>query len=146
MSKSNDDFEKALEGKKIPILTLDNNWHRLFTQTDPNPKIKELENELNELLKSQGKLNTELKELKALKKKLMDEIMEVMDELGDNKPTKKSEKKLEDNKRLIEECNEKIENEQDADERLKLMTQRLYRGMELNAGLNTRPWGGYFPY
>ena len=109
MSKSNDDFEKALEGKKIPILTLDNNWHRLFTQTEPNPKIKELEGELNELLKSQGKLNTELKELKALKKKLMDEIMEVMDELGDNKPTKKSEKKLEDNKRLIEECNEKIE-------------------------------------
>ena len=46
----------------------------------------------------------------------------------------------------VKKLNEKIENEQDADERLKLMTQRLYRGMELNAGLNTRPWGGYFPY
>ena len=54
MSKQTDEFEKALEGKKIPILTLDNNWHRLFTQTEPNQRIKELEEELNNLLKEQG--------------------------------------------------------------------------------------------
>ena len=102
MAKKSDDFEKALSGKRIPILTLDNNWHRLFTQTEPTPRIKELEEELNELLKTQGKFNTEQKDLKALKKKLMDEIVETMEEIGDGKPSKKSEKKMEDNNVAIE--------------------------------------------
>ena len=113
MAKKSDDFEKALSGKRIPILTLDNNWHRLFTQTEPTPRIKELEEELNELLKTQGKFNTEQKNLKTLKKKLMDEIVETMEEIGDGKPSKKSEKKMEDNKRLIEECNQKIDDNND---------------------------------
>lgn len=108
MSKNDDDFLKALEGKKIPILTLDNNWHRLFTQTEPTKEIKNLEAELNELLKKQGKLNNDTKDIRALKKRLMAEIVEQMDELkaGNNK---KLEKKLEENKRLIEDCNKKLE-------------------------------------
>ncbi len=108
MNKSEDDFKKALEGKKIPILTLDNTWHRLFTQTDPTPEIAELEEELNNLLKQQGKINTQTKEIRALKKKLMDEIVSLMDEIS-NGNSKKAQKKLDDNKRLIEECNQKLE-------------------------------------
>lgn len=46
----------------------------------------------------------------------------------------------------VEEINKKLETEEDAEMREKLYTQRLYRGMELNAGLNQRPWGGYYPY
>jgi hypothetical protein len=46
----------------------------------------------------------------------------------------------------VKELNEKIEKSEDPEERLKLYTQRLYRGMELNAGLTARPWGGYYPY
>ncbi|MBO7600226.1 MAG: hypothetical protein J6S95_03645 [Lachnospiraceae bacterium] len=113
MAKDSDDFKSALEGKKIPILTLDNNWHRLFTQTDPSPEISKLEEELNELLKRQGKLNTELKDIKNLKKRLMDEIVETMNEFGDSKPNKKAEKKMEDNKRLIEDCNTKLDEHND---------------------------------
>ncbi|MCR5311627.1 MAG: hypothetical protein K6E32_09480 [Lachnospiraceae bacterium] len=108
MSRTEDVFIPALKDKKIPLLTLDNTWHRLFTQTEPTPEITKLEGELNDLLKQQGKLNTDTKEIRALKKRLMDEIVEMMNDLG-TKDNKKAEKKLEENKRLIEECNAKLE-------------------------------------
>lgn len=108
MSRTEEVFIPALQDKKIPILTLDNIWHRLFTQTDPSPEILALEEEVNELLKRQGKINTEGRDVKALKKRLMDEIVTLMDELGTSK-SKATEKKLEENKRLIEECNSKLD-------------------------------------
>lgn len=108
MSQKNDAFLNALKDKKIPVLTLDNNWHRLFTQAEPSEEITQLEQELNALLKKQGKLNTDTKEIRKLKKRLMDEIVTLMNELGE-KPSKQTEKKLNDNKKLIEECNEKLE-------------------------------------
>jgi len=108
MSRTDDVFIPALKDKKIPLLTLDNTWHRLFTQTEPTPEIKQLEEELNDLLKKQGKLNTETKEIRNLKKRLMDEIVQLMEELGEGE-NKKLQKKLEENKRLIEECNEKLQ-------------------------------------
>jgi hypothetical protein len=67
-----------------------------------------LEKELNELLKRQGKINTEVKEIHKLKAKLMDEIVTMMPENGMT-PDKKTAHKLEENKRLINECNEKLE-------------------------------------
>ena len=33
MAQDNDLFRTALEGKKIPILTLDHKWHKLFKET-----------------------------------------------------------------------------------------------------------------
>lgn len=108
MARTDEIFIPALEGKKIPVLTLDNKWHQLFTQTDPDKKIKKLEEELNELLKRQGKANTDIKEIKKIKKKLMEEIVENADEASSSKGSK-AEKKLADNKRLINECNEKME-------------------------------------
>lgn len=105
-------YKAALTDKKIPILTLDNKWHRLFTQTEPTPAISRLEQRLNELLKRQGKLNTETKEIKKLKKKLMDEIVSVRDEMEQGQ-SNALEKKVEDNKRLLAECNEKLEGCQD---------------------------------
>ena len=108
MSRKEEVFIPALENKKIPILSLDNNWHRLFTQTESNPEITALEEELNDLLRQQGKNNTEYKEVKLLKKKLMDEIVDQMNELKSS-PSKSTEKKLDENKRLIEECNERLE-------------------------------------
>ncbi|MDE7274023.1 MAG: hypothetical protein K2N95_13345, partial [Lachnospiraceae bacterium] len=64
---------------------------------------------LNEILKRQGKLNTELKSLVSFKKKLMQEIVSIM-ELPDS-PAK--EKRMSDNKRMIEESNQKIEDYND---------------------------------
>ena len=105
MSQDSKDFKELLQGKSIPILTLDNQWHKLFTQTGDNEEIHQYEETLNELLRRQGKLNTEIKSLNVYKKKLMQEIMSIM-ELPDS-PAK--EKKMSENKRLIEESNEKLE-------------------------------------
>lgn len=107
MSRADKVYKPAITGKKLPILTLDNKWHRLFTQIDSNSEIKKYEAELNALLKQQGKFNNDIKDIKKLKQKLMDEIVSSMDEeTGDSK-------KVEDNKRLINECNEKLEDIQD---------------------------------
>ena len=108
MAKKEDIYKKALEGKRIPILTLDNKWYRLFNMMEPDKELKKREENLNSLLKLQGKLNTESKGVKKIKKNLMDEIVQLM-ECNDSA----SEKKIEENKRLIEECNEKLDEYQD---------------------------------
>lgn len=105
MSQDDEFFKEALIGKKIPILTLDNQWHKLFTQTGENEEIQALEDKLNEVLKRQGKLNTEIKSLSAYKKKVLAEIVNIM-ELPDSNS---KEKKMSENKRIIEETNQKIE-------------------------------------
>lgn len=110
MSRKEEIYKPALVGKNIPILTLDNKWHRLFTQTEISPEIKEKEQQLNELLKRQGKLNHECKKLRSIKAKLRDEIVSLMDG-GNESPA--AQKKQEENKRLIEDCNERLEADQD---------------------------------
>ena len=107
MSRKDEIYSPALKEKKIPILTLDNKWHRLFTQTNPNKTILRLEEELNDLLKKQGKAPTESKEIKRLKKKLMQEIVENAEGTAEGN-NQKALKKMEDNKRLINECNERL--------------------------------------
>ncbi len=107
MSRKDEIYSPALKEKKIPILTLDNKWHRLFTQTNPNKTILRLEEELNELLKKQGKATTESKDIKRLKKKLMQEIVENAEGTAEGND-EKALKKMEDNKRLINECNERL--------------------------------------
>jgi len=110
MSRVEEVYIPALTDKKIPILTLDNKWHQLFTQRNSTKEIKVLENSINELLKRQGKLQTQVKEIKKLKAKLMDEIMSNMDTAETNQEV---HKKQENNKRLISECNDKIDEFQD---------------------------------
>lgn len=116
MSRTDEVYKPALAGKKIPILTLDNKWHQLFTRADINSKIAGLEIALNDLQKRQGKLNSELKEIKKLKKKLMDDIVTsayVLDKAEQKTDPKKEKKKLNESKRLLNECNEKLEAYQD---------------------------------
>lgn len=104
-------FVRALEGKKIPILTLDNKWYQLL-DSESRARVQELETQLNALLKRQGKLNNEVKDIKKLKKRLMDEIVSSMGEEEQNDDGENGQK-AEQNKRLVEECNEKLENCQD---------------------------------
>ncbi len=108
MSRSDEVYKPAITGKKIPILTLDHKWHRLFTQIDSNSEIKKLEEELNELLKRQGKVNTETKDIKKLKAKLMEDMRtSSMEGEGSNEAI------IEENKKLIDECNQKLDSYQD---------------------------------
>lgn len=102
-------YKKALKTKKIPILPLDQKWHRLFALSGKSDRIQTLEEQLNELLKRQGQLNTESKDLKKLKSTLMEHIRVNMD--GASEDGKKlTKRKLEEDKRLIEEINEKLDN------------------------------------
>lgn len=113
VSKTDGVFKPALLGKRIPLLTLDHKWHQLFTQVaKPDQNIIRLENELNELLKRQGRAKSETEKIKALKRQLMNEIVEHADEFSTGND-QKAQKKAEENTRLIGECNEKLEDYED---------------------------------
>lgn len=101
--------EEYLRSKHIPIVILDPKWHQIFEQVSKPSYLVGKEARMNELLKRQGKLNTDLKEIRKLKKRLMDEILSISEALQANEGNKKLEKKLEENKRLIDECNEKTD-------------------------------------
>ena len=71
MPISEEKFRAALSDKHIPVLILDNKWHKLFKRSGTTPQIEALEKELTALLKRQGKLNSEIKGIKKLKGELM---------------------------------------------------------------------------
>lgn len=109
--KKQEMFTNALQGKQVPVLTLDSKWYRLLDEVG-RVEVKNLEEQLNNLLKRQGKLNTDIKDIKKLKKKLMGEIVTLADE-ADANGNRKKEKELAEHMRLVEECNEKLESYQD---------------------------------
>ena len=104
-------FEQALKGKKLPILTLDNKWYKLLTE-GARARVSDLEEQLNVLLKRQGKLNAETKEIKKLKKKLMTEIVSLADE-AEQSPSGELTQKIEQNREMVKECNERLEGYED---------------------------------
>ena len=105
-------FKAALKSVKVPVLVLDQKWHRLFAISGKPESVKEKEVELNELLQLQGKLNQEIKDLKAVKNKLMQGIVSNMDG-ADSAEASGHAKALDDNKRLIEETNERLAADED---------------------------------
>ncbi len=105
-------FEKVFKGKKIPIVVLDERWHELFPDYDKPSQIRDIEVQLNNLIKQQGKIATELKEMKQLKTKLMQEIIEHMDPSEGNSGKQKA-KKLDQNQKLIKEITEKSKQMED---------------------------------
>ena len=107
--RNEEEFRIAIQNKQVPLLVLDQKWHRLFAVHGKTEEIKEAEGTINALLARQGKLNSELKEYKKLKGKLMDNIVQNMDESSDEKEDALREKKQDENKRLIDELNEKID-------------------------------------
>lgn len=104
-------FTEALAKTKIPILVLDQKWHRLFALDGKPERVVELESQLKEILERQGRLNQELKELKKVKSSLMQNIVEHMDEADDEK---QHNRQMDENKRLIEEVKDKIAANEDA--------------------------------
>lgn len=82
MARSDEVFRPALQGKKIPIISLDNKWYKLMAGIEHTPHMKELEEQLKNLLKRQGKINTDIKAINKAKAALRDEIVNAMDEEG----------------------------------------------------------------
>ena len=95
---------KKLKSSRIPTLTLDIRWQQVFNTPDKSSKIAKLEKKVNEAMKSVGRVNNDKADLKKLKKKLMQEIMENMDSPENSRASKKVVKSRE----LIEEINDKL--------------------------------------
>lgn len=145
------DFRAVFKNKKIPILTLDEKWHELFPDYDKPPHIKSLETKVNSLLKNQGKQVNDIKDMKRLKKKLMDEILANMD-ASSGSDSKMKTKKLEKSQQLIREINDKLAassdtlsnlpyeikeaNEELMIESMKVCYERLHSGIEKIETLN----------
>ena len=96
-------LSETLDNRKIPFLVLDSRWYDLFPNEGKASSLSSLEDKLNQLMKEQGKLVNEIKDLKRAKRKVMDEVV--------NEMTSMSEKKRRQNQRLILELKERIDNE-----------------------------------
>lgn len=107
------DFKAFLAGKKLPVCVLDQKWHRLFALKGKPDHVQQLEEELSALVRQQGKMNNDLKDLKKLKSKLMGNIVENMEGTHSENHGDYRSKKLDEDKRLIDEINEKMETIED---------------------------------
>lgn len=116
------DFQNAIAKIKVPMLILDQKWHRLFALGGKPDEVKELENKESELLKRDAELKKELKDLKKVKESLMASVMENMEGTSDL-----VSKKLDDDKRLLEECNERIAAAEDEQKELPAQTDEVNR-------------------
>ena len=105
-----DIFVESLKGKEVPVLTLDNKWYHLLGKVGYED-IRSGEKKLNDLLKRQGKINNEMREIKKVKRRLMDEIVSLMDEHQEGSGDAGS--KIEEDKRLLKECNDKLDSYED---------------------------------
>lgn len=99
-------FHKALNNVKIPVLVLDQKWHRLFAVSGKPDNVLEKEKTLRDLLAEQGQLNNDLKNVKKIKNQLMKDIVDNME--GEDSSRHISSQKMDEDKRLIDEANEKI--------------------------------------
>ena len=108
--KDDKEYMEALAQKKVPILVLDQKWHRVFALNGKPQNVKAEEAILNE---RQGQLNNDIKDLKKTKAKLMENIVQNMDGTHEENINDISSRKLEEDRRLIDEINAKMEEYED---------------------------------
>jgi len=78
-------FDKnVLRKNDISLLTIDERWNVLFTNTEKTPEIEKYELEITELLKEQSRLIGEAKEISIRKKTCMEKIIKLTTEAFDN--------------------------------------------------------------
>ena len=99
---------ELLKKKNIPIACLDERWLRLFPDSEKTPLIRKLENELKELLKRQGKVNTDLKDIRVVRDKLTQSVLDTAEDTSI--PENKRLKKQAASQRLIVEARQKQDN------------------------------------
>lgn len=114
-------IEKNLSRMKIPILTLDERYNLVMPDKEKTPGIRKLEAKVNNLLKKQGKVTNNIKEVKKIKAKLMQEVMENMEGITDDPAYKK---KMDRTQKLILEAKQKLEELEDAELELPRELQR----------------------
>ena len=129
MSNKDDRYISALVGKKIPILTMDAKWKLLFSDGDNDllqaasgsrvrekmtPEIRELAAKLDSLIDEQTALRNKSKEIKKLKRSLMAEIIDLRGKLGEIASAPAAQKKFDDQTRLINDCNDRLKDNEEA--------------------------------
>ncbi len=96
-----------LTEQKMPIIILDHSWHQLLKEIK-TPQLEALEKKLNDLLKKQGKYNTDYIEYSRMKKDMLDTILKLTEEaFGAN--SKEAHEKINDQKKMVLKINEKLE-------------------------------------
>lgn len=98
-----------------PILTLDPRWYQLVPDSIKNDEVRYWENKVNELLKRQGRVTNDIKEVKKIKSKLIKDVVDNMEEDGNDK---KRQKIMSQNQRLIHEAKDKIAQLEDEEREL----------------------------
>lgn len=98
---------------KIPVLTLDERFNELFADLVKQPGTREIIKRLNSLMKEQGGVVNRVKELKVLKKRLMTNIVDNMNEVEDKEADQLRGKKQDANKRLINDINIELDESKD---------------------------------
>lgn len=116
------EIKNALKGRSVPILVLDTRWHKLFPVGQKPADIVKQEDVLNGLLKRQGFLVNDIKDLKKTKEKLMQGILSGM---RDNSLF--GDRKKDNQQRLLNEIMERIEKESDE---LTLLPNRIKEANE----------------
>lgn len=127
-------YEGNINIRKIPLLPLDNRWHQLFPKNGKPAKIKKLEDEVLTMIKEQSRISKEIKDMANLKKKLMQGIVENMEEAEQKKEGLRI-KRQQTSQKLILEINEKTEklenmNEQLPQQLLEANARLLYASVE----------------
>lgn len=107
------DFLTSLENVKVPVLVLDQKWHRLFALNGKPKEVLELEKKEKNLLERQGALTEEIKELKVVKNNLRKNVMENMIGANDDSDDPEIIKKREQDKRLLDETNDRLAKDED---------------------------------
>lgn len=99
------DLKNMRAFKELPILTLDQRWYQLMPEHKKTDEVRYWERRVNELLKKQGRVLEDIKDVENLKGILMDDIVQNMDETDEQK----HKKRMTQSRRLIFEAKDKLD-------------------------------------
>ena len=99
------DLKNMRAFKELPILTLDQRWYQLMPEHKKTDEVRYWERRVNELLKKQGRVLEDIKDVENLKDILMDSIVQNMDETDEQK----HKKRMTQSRRLIFEAKDKLD-------------------------------------
>ena len=99
------DLKNMRAFKELSILTLDQRWYQLMPEHKKTDEVRYWERRVNELLKKQGRVLEDIKDVENLKGILMDGIVQNMDETDEQK----HKKRMTQSRRLIFEAKDKLD-------------------------------------
>ena len=124
MARQEKKYAKALTGRDIPVLTLDEKWKLLFPRDEMPDKMRAIADELDELLSRRELISDQIKKVKLVKKKLLEEIPRLRQQILREGEHSRKQYELDERMRLIADCNEKID---DYEEEMLDLPKEIYQ-------------------